>query len=94
MDAIHYKVKQDNRVINKSAYAVIGVNLDEIKEVLGIWIGGNETSKYWLLVLNELKNRGVNDILIACVDGINGFTEAIKAIYPHTEIQRCYNTSN
>ncbi|MHB9943715.1 IS256 family transposase [Clostridium sporogenes] len=89
MDAIHYKVKQDNRVINKAAYAVIGVNLDGIKEVLGIWIGGNETSKYWLLVLNELKNRGVNDILIACVDGLNGFTEAIKAIYPHTEIQRC-----
>lgn len=89
MDAIHYKVKQDNRVINKAAYAVIGINLDGIKEVLGIWIGGNETSKYWLLVLNELKNRGVNDILIACVDGLNGFTEAIKAIYPHTEIQRC-----
>lgn len=89
MDAIHYKVKQDNRVINKAAYAVIGVNLDGIKEVLGIWIGGNETSKYWLLVLNELKNRGVNDILIACVDGLNGFAEAIKAIYPHTEIQRC-----
>nr|WP_269434094.1 transposase [Clostridium botulinum] len=57
-------------------------------------MGGNETSKYWLLVLNELKNRGVNDIFIACVDGINGFTEAIKAIYPHTEIQRCHNTSN
>ncbi len=89
MDAIHYKVKQDNRVINKAAYAVIGVNLDGIKEVLGIWIGANETSKYWLLVLNELKNRGVNDILIACVDGLNGFSEAIKAIYPRTEIQRC-----
>lgn len=89
MDAIHYKVKQDNRIINKAAYAVIGVNLDGIKEVLGIWIGANETSKYWLLVLNELKNRGVNDILIACVDGLNGFNEAIKAIYPRTEIQRC-----
>lgn len=89
MDAIHYKVKQDNRVINKAAYAVIGVNLDGIKEVLGIWIGANETSKYWLLVLNELKNRGVNDILIACVDGLNGFSEAIKAIYPRAEIQRC-----
>ncbi|MDF2505365.1 MAG: transposase [Clostridium sp.] len=89
MDAIHYKVKQDNRIINKAAYAVIGINLDGIKEVLGIWIGANETSKYWLLVLNELKNRGVNDILIACVDGLNGFKEAIKAIYPRTEIQRC-----
>ncbi|MCY6485443.1 IS256 family transposase [Clostridium aestuarii] len=89
MDAIHYKVKQDNRIINKAAYAVIGINLDGMKEVLGIWIGGNETSKYWLLVLNELKNRGINDILIACVDGLNGFAEAIKAIYPNTEIQRC-----
>lgn len=89
MDAIHYKVKQDNKIISKAAYAVIGINLEGLKEVLGIWIGGNETSKYWLLVLNELKNRGVNDILIACVDGLNGFTEAIKAIYPKTEIQRC-----
>lgn len=89
MDAIHYKVKQDNRIINKAAYAVIGINLDGIKEVLGIWIGANETSKYWLLVLNELKNRGVNYILIACVDGLNGFNYAIKAIYPRTEIQRC-----
>lgn len=89
MDAIHYKVRQDNKVVNKAAYAVIGVNMDGMKDVLGIWIGENETSKYWLKVLTELRNRGVSDILIASVDGLNGFSEAIKAVFPRTEIQRC-----
>ncbi|MGU8670590.1 transposase, partial [Clostridium perfringens] len=67
----------------------IGVNIEGKKDVLGIWIGASESSKYWLLVLNELKNRGVKDILIACIDGLNGFKEAIKAVYPNTEVQRC-----
>lgn len=89
MDAIHFKVRKDNTIVSKAAYAVIGVNLEGKKDVLGIWIGASESSKYWLLVLNELKNRGINDILIACVDGLNGFKEAIKAVFPNTEIQRC-----
>lgn len=89
MDAIHFKVRKDNAVVSKAAYAAIGVNLEGKKDVLGIWIGSAESSKYWLLVLNELKNRGVKDILIASIDGLNGFKEAIKAVYPNTEIQRC-----
>jgi len=89
MDAIHYKVRQDNRVVSKAAYAIIGVNMSGMKDVLGIWIGENETSKYWLKVLTEIRNRGVSDILIASVDGLNGFSEAIKAVFPSTEIQRC-----
>lgn len=89
MDAIHYKVRQDGRVITKAAYTAIGVDLDGIKDVLGIWIGENESSKFWLSVINEIKNRGTKDILIASVDGLNGFPEAIKAVYPDTEIQRC-----
>jgi len=89
MDAIHYKVRQDGRVITKAAYTAIGVDLDGIKDVIGIWIGENESSKYWLSVINEIKNRGTKDILIASVDGLNGFPEAIKAVFPDTEIQRC-----
>ncbi|MGU8520980.1 IS256 family transposase, partial [Clostridium perfringens] len=81
--------KKDNSIVNKAAYAAIGVNIEGKKDVLGIWIGASESSKYWLLVLNELKNRGVKDILIACIDGLNGFKEAIKAVYPNTEVQRC-----
>ena len=89
MDAIHYKVRQDSKVVNKAAYVIIGINMSGMKDVLGIWIGENETSKYWLKVLTELRNRGVSDILIASVDGLNGFSEAIKAVFPNTEIQRC-----
>lgn len=89
MDAIHFKVKKDNSIVNKAAYANIGVNIEGKKDFLGIWIGSAESSKYWLLVLNELKNRGVKDILIACIDGLNGFKEAVKALYPNTEVQCC-----
>lgn len=89
MDAIHYKVRTEGRIINKAAYIAIGINLDGFKEVLGIWIGENESSKYWLNVLTEIKNRGVKDILIASVDGLTGFNDAIKAVFPYTEIQRC-----
>jgi putative transposase len=89
LDAIHYKIRQDGRVITKAAYTAIGVDLDGIKDVLGIWIGENESSKFWLSVINEIKNRGTKDILIASVDGLNGFSEAIKAVYPETEIQKC-----
>lgn len=89
MDAIHYKVREDKQIIVKAAYVVIGVNLDGQKEVLGIWIGANESSKFWLSVLNDLKNRGVQNVLIFCVDGLNGFKEAIGATFPFAKIQRC-----
>ena len=89
MDAIHYKVREDKHIVVKAAYVVIGVDLDGYKEVLGIWIGANESSKFWLSVLNDLKNRGVEDVLIFCVDGLNGFKEAIGATFPFAKIQRC-----
>jgi transposase-like protein len=89
MDAIHYKVREDKQIVVKAAYVVIGVNMDGQKEVLGIWIGANESSKFWLSVLNDLKNRGVKNVLIFCVDGLNGFKEAIGAIFPFAKIQRC-----
>lgn len=89
LDAIHFKVKQDGAIVNKAAYMVIGIDLDGNKDVLGMWIGENESAKFWLSVLNELKNRGVQDILIACVDNLTGFSQAIAACYPQTEIQKC-----
>jgi putative transposase len=89
LDAIHFKVKQDGAIVNKAAYMVIGIDLDGHKDVLGIWIGEHESAKFWLHVLNELRNRGVQDILITCVDNLRGFTEAISACYPKTEIQKC-----
>ena len=89
LDAIHFKVRQDGQIVNKAAYMVIGVDLDGNKDVLGIWIGENESAKFWLSVLNELRNRGVSDILIVCVDNLTGFTEAIAACYPEAEVQKC-----
>lgn len=89
MDAIHYKVRQDGQIINKAAYVVLGVNIEGFKDILGIWIGENESSKFWLGVLNELKNRGVLDVLVFSVDGLTGLKEAIQAAYPHSDIQRC-----
>lgn len=89
MDAVHYKVRQDGKIVNKAAYVAIGTNLDGMKDVLGIWIGENESSKFWLKVISEIKNRGVEDILIASIDGLIGFSDAIKAVFPNTEIQRC-----
>ena len=89
LDAIHFKVRQDGHIIKKAAYMVIGVDMDGGKDVLGMWIGENESAKFWLGVLNDLKNRGVEDILIICVDNLNGFTQAIEACYPKTEVQKC-----
>ena len=89
LDAIHYKVKQEGHIVGKAVYMVIGVDLDGCKDVLGMYIGEHETSKFWLTVLNELKNRGVEDILICCVDNLTGFSEAILACFPQTEIQKC-----
>jgi len=89
MDAIHYKVKQNNRIVTKAAYVVVGINQDGMKDVLGIWIGENETSKFWLKVLTDLKNRGVQKVTIFSVDGLSGFEQAIKATYPESIVQRC-----
>ena len=89
IDAIHYSIR-DNGIIRKlAAYVILGINKDGIKEVLSITVGENESSKYWLSVLNELKNRGVKDILIICADGLAGIKEAIAAAFPKTEYQRC-----
>lgn len=89
MDAIHFHVRCDGRVIKKAVYIAIGIRMDGLKEVLGMWVGENESAKFWLTVMNGLKNRGVEDILIACVDGLTGFPAAIEAVFPKTEIQQC-----
>lgn len=89
LDAIHYKIRENHQIITKAAYVVLGVNLEGYKEILGIWIGENESSKFWLSVLNELKSRGVQDVYLFCVDGLSGFREAIGAAYPKAGIQRC-----
>jgi len=89
LDAVHYSVRENGIVTKKAAYVAIGTDLEGKKDVLGIWLGATESSKYWLNVLTGLKNRGVKDILIASVDGLSGFVEAIHAAYPQTEVQRC-----
>ena len=89
LDAIHYHVRCEGQIVKKAVYIAIGINMSGIKEVLGMWVGENESAKYWLSILNGLKNRGVKDILIACVDGLTGFDNAIEAVYPKTEIQQC-----
>ncbi len=89
LDAIHYKVRQDGRVVNKAVYCIIGVNQEGLKDLLGMYVGENEGAKHWLAVLTDLKNRGVEDIFIACIDNLNGFAEAIESIFPQTEVQLC-----
>lgn len=89
LDAIHYKVREEGVVVKKAVYIAIGTDLEGKKDVLGLWVGATESSKYWLGVLNGLKNRGVQDILIISVDGLAGFSEAIAVAYPQTEVQRC-----
>ncbi len=89
LDAIHFHVRSEGQIIKKAVYIAIGVQMDGIRDVLGMWVGENESAKFWLGILNGLKNRGVEDILIACVDGLTGFTNAIEAVYPKTEIQQC-----
>ena len=89
IDAVHFSVREDNHIIKKAAYIVLGINSEGFKEVLGIWIGENESAKYWLGVLNELKQRGIKDILILCSDNLTGIKEAINAAYPNTVQQRC-----
>ena len=89
MDAIHYKVKENHQYITKAAYVVLGINLDGQKDILGIWIGENESSKFWLNVLNELKTREIKDVFLFCVDGLTGFRQAIETAFPNAQIQRC-----
>lgn len=89
LDCIVLKIRQNKRVINKSMYLALGINMEGQKELLGLWLAETEGAKFWLSVLTELKTRGLQDILIACVDGLKGFPEAIAAEYPHTKIQLC-----
>lgn len=89
LDGLVVKVRENNRVINKTVYLALGIDLDGQKELLGLWIAETEGAKFWLSVLTELQNRGVKDILIACVDGLTGFPEAIRTAFPQTKIQLC-----
>lgn len=89
LDAIQFKVRDNGHVRNKAIYLVIGVTVEGLKEVLGLWIAQAEGAKFWLQVMTELKNRGVKDIFIACVDGLKGFPEAIENVFPQTEVQLC-----
>ena len=89
MDAIHYSVRKEGIVVKKAVYLAIGIDREGRKEVMGFWIGENESSKYWLNILNELKNRGVQDILIMSIDNLKGFSEAISSVFSRTEIQKC-----
>ena len=89
LDAIHYKIKENGRFISKAVYTLLGLNVEGKKELLGLYLSDSEGAHHWLSVLTDLHNRGVKDILIACVDGLKGFPEAIATIYPRTEIQHC-----
>lgn len=89
MDCIHYKVREDGRILSRAAYVVLSVTVEGYKDILSIAVGANESSKFWLGMLNDLKTRGVKDVLFFCVDGLPGFKEAIQAVYPQAERQRC-----
>ncbi len=89
MDAIHYKVKENHHYVTKAAYVVLGIQMDGRKDILGVWIGEHESSKFWLNVLNDLKSRGVLDVYLFCTDGLCGMMQAIEAVYPHSRLQRC-----
>ncbi len=89
LDAIHFHVRSEGQIVKKAVYIAIGIDLDGRKDVLGMWVGENESAKYWASVLNSLKNRGVEDIFIACTDNLTGFSAAIEAVFPRTEIQNC-----
>ena len=89
LDCVVVKIRHNQRVINKSVYVALGIDLEGHKQLLGLWVGENEGAKFWLSVLTELKNRGLEDILVACVDGLTGFPQAIEAVYPDTRVQLC-----
>ena len=89
LDAIHYHVRSEGQIVKKAVYIATGINMDGKKDVLGMWVGENESAKFWAGVLNNLRNRGVEDILIACTDNLTGFSQAIEAVFPKTDIQNC-----
>lgn len=89
LDCLVVKVRQDNRIINKSVFIALGINTEGHKELLGLWLAENEGAKFWLGVLTNLHNRGLKDIFIACVDGLKGFPEAVNTVYPQTRVQLC-----
>jgi putative transposase len=89
LDCIFVKVRENSTVINKAVYVAIGINSEGYKDVLGLWLEKTEGAKFWLSVLTELKNRGVQDVLIACMDGLKGFPEAIEAVFPRATVQTC-----
>jgi len=89
LDGLRFKVRDAGKIVNKCAYIILGINDQGMKDVLGIWINDTESAKFWMQILNELQSRGVEDILIACIDGLKGFREAVKAIYPDADVQRC-----
>ena len=88
-DGIYYKVRKDSKVVNKCVYSVLGIDEEGKKDILGIWIGENESAAFWTTIFNELKNRGVKDILIACHDNLSGFSNALSTVFPKTENQLC-----
>ena len=99
MDAIHYHVRSEGRIVKRAVYIALGIDMDGKKDVIGMYVGENKGAKFWLSIINRLRTRGVQDILIACVAGLNGFPQAIEAVYPKTEIQQCIihqirNTTN
>ncbi|WP_143323074.1 IS256 family transposase, partial [Clostridium sp. HBUAS56010] len=89
MDAIHYHVRHEGRNVKRAVYIAIGINMTGHKDVLGMYVGENESAKFWLSIMNGLKNRGVEDILIACIDGLTCFPQAIEAVFPKAEVQHC-----
>ena len=89
LDAVHYSVRTNGKVVKRAAYVILGINLEGKKDVIGIYIGENETSKFWLQVLTDMKSRGVKDVLISSIDGLPGFSDAIKTVFPKAEVQRC-----
>ena len=93
MDAIHYHVRSEGQIVKKAVYIAIGIDLDGRKDVLGMWVGENESAKYWATVLNSLKNRGIEDIFIACTDNLTGFSAAIEADLPQNGNSELYHPS-
>lgn len=94
MDAIHYHVRSEGQIVKKAVYIAIGIDLDGRKDVLGMWVGENESAKYWATVLNSLKNRGIEDIFIACTDNLTGFSAAIEAVFPRRKFRTASSISS
>lgn len=89
-DAIHYKVREGSKIVSKAVYTCLGIDIEGKKEILGAWIGESEGAKFWLQVFTKLKNRGIEDIFIACMDGLKGLPEAIGSVFPKAEVQLCW----